>query len=162
MELGEPDASGRRRPIPIKGSEFNTDVDNVIIAIGQAVDKSRLPSELEYTGWGTLSVDPVTLQTNIEGVFASGDVVSGPADIIAAIAAGKEAAVSVDRYLRGVDMKEGRPKTVKRVEEVSKEGAKPKARAAMPVLGLKKREGFAEVGKIDNITITINGSRVTG
>ena len=145
MELGEPDASGRRRPIPIKGSEFNMDVDNVIIAIGQAVDKSTLPKELEYTGWGTLSVDPVTLQTNIEGVFAGGDVVSGPADVIGAIAAGKEAAISIDRYLSGVDLKEGRPSSVKKVEEVSKEGVEEKARVAMPVLEPKKREGFAEV-----------------
>ena len=145
MELGEPDASGRRRPVPIKGSEFNMDVNNVIIAIGQAVDKSTLPKELEYTGWGTLSVDPVTLQTNIEGVFAGGDVVSGPADVIGAIAAGKEAAISVDRYLGEVDLKEGRPSSVKKVEEVSKEGVEEKARVAMPVLEPKKREGFAEV-----------------
>jgi len=145
MELGEPDASGRRRPILIKGSEFNVDIDNVIIAIGQAVDKAMLPKELEYTGWGTLSVDPVSLQTNIEGVFAGGDVVSGPADVIAAIAAGKEAAISIDRYLSGVDMKEGRPTSIKRVKEVSKEGVEPKARAAMPTLELGQRREFAEV-----------------
>jgi heterodisulfide reductase subunit A len=77
MELGEPDASGRRRPMPIKDSEFEIDVDSVIIAVGQAVDKAVLPKELEYTGWGTIAVDQVTLQTNIEGVFAGGDVVSG-------------------------------------------------------------------------------------
>jgi len=103
MELGEPDASGRRRPIPVKGSEFNMDIDNVIIAIGQTVDKAMLSKELEYTDRGTLSVDPITLQTNIEGVFAGGDVVdvvAGPADIIGAVAAGKEAAISIDRYLR--------------------------------------------------------------
>ncbi|TRZ49454.1 MAG: FAD-dependent oxidoreductase, partial [Dehalococcoidia bacterium] len=82
MELGEPDASGRRRPIPIKGSEFNMDIDTVIMSIGQAVDKTMLPKELEYTSWETLSVDPVTMQTNIEGVFAGGDVVSGPSDVI--------------------------------------------------------------------------------
>ncbi len=145
MELGEPDASGRRRPLPIKGSEFNVEVDNVIMAIGQTVDKSQLPKELEYMSWGTLSVDPVTLQTNIEGVFAGGDVVSGPSDVIAAITAGKEAAISIDRYLEGRDLKEGRPETLKRVEEVSKEGVEPKARAAMPVLEPKKREGFTEV-----------------
>jgi heterodisulfide reductase subunit A len=145
MELGEPDASGRRRPVPIKGSEFDMDVDSVIFAIGQGVDKTALPKELEYTGWGTLAVDQVTLQTNIEGVFAGGDVVSGPADVIAAVAAGKEAAISIDRYLRGVDMKEGRPKPVRRVKEVSKKGVEVKARQAMPILDPKKREGFAEV-----------------
>jgi heterodisulfide reductase subunit A len=145
MELGEPDASGRRRPVPIKGSEFDIDVDSVIIAIGQGVDKAALPEELEYTEWGTLSVDQVTLQTNIEGVFAGGDVVSGPSDVIAAIATGKEAAISIDRHLRGVDLKEGRPKPVKRVKEVSKKGVEVKARQAMPILDLNKREGFAEV-----------------
>jgi len=145
MELGEPDASGRRRPVPIKGSEFNIDVDSVIIAVGQGVDKTALPKELEYTGWGTLAVDQVTLQTNIEGVFAGGDVVSGPADVIAAIAAGKEVAISIDRYLRGVDLKEGRPTPMKRVKEVSKKGVEARARQAMPILDLKKREGFTEV-----------------
>jgi heterodisulfide reductase subunit A len=145
MELGEPDASGRRRPVPVEGSEFNMDVDSVIMAIGQGVDKEALPKELEYTTWGTLVVDPVTLQTNIEGVFAGGDVVSGPADVIAAVAAGKEAATSIDRYLRGVDLKEGRPAPVKRVKEVSKEGVEAKARQAMPTLAPGKREGFTEV-----------------
>jgi heterodisulfide reductase subunit A len=145
MELGEPDASGRRRPVPIKGSEFDMDVDSVIMAVGQGVDKTALPKELEYTGWGTLSVDQVTLQTNIEGVFAGGDVVSGPADVIAAIAAGKEAAISIDRHLRGVDLREGRPKPIRRVKEVSKNGVEAKARQAMPTLDPNKREGFAEV-----------------
>jgi len=146
MELREPDASGRRRPVPIEGSEFDMDVDSVIIAIGQGVDKAALPQELEYTGWGTLSVDQVTLQTNIEGVFAGGDVVSGPADVIAAIAAGKEAAISIDRYLRGVDLKEGRPTPVRRVKEVSKDGVETRARQAMPTLAPGSRDGsFAEV-----------------
>ena len=145
MELGEPDASGRRRPVPIKGSEFNMDVDSVIMAVGQAIDKAVLPKELEYTAWGTLAVDQVTLQTNIEGVFAGGDLVSGPADVIAAIAAGKEAAISIDRYLRGVDLKVGRPTPITRVKEVSKKGVVPKARHTLPTLELQKRKGFAEV-----------------
>jgi len=145
MELGEPDASGRRRPIPIKGSEFNMDVDTVIIAIGQAVDKTVLPKELEYTSWGTLVVDPVTLQTNIEGVFAGGDVVAGPSDVIASVTAGKEAAISIDLYFSGGDLKVGRPAPLERVKEVSKEGVAKKARAAMPTLELEKRKGFVEV-----------------
>jgi len=145
MELGEPDASGRRRPVPIKGSEFDMDVDSVIMAVGQGVNKDTLPKELEYTDWGTLKVDQLTLQTNIEGVFAGGDVVSGPADVIAAVAAGKEAAISIDRHLRGVDLKEGRPEPVKKAEEVSKKGVEPKARPKMPTLDADKREGFVEV-----------------
>jgi heterodisulfide reductase subunit A len=145
MQLGEPDESGRRRPVPVKGSEFDMEVDNVIMAVGQGVDKDALPKELEYTSWGTVKVDQVSLQTNIEGVFAGGDVVSGPADVIAAVAAGKEAAISIDRHLRGVDLKEGRPEPRKKVEEVSKKGVEPKERPVMPTLDLSKREGFAEV-----------------
>jgi heterodisulfide reductase subunit A len=146
MELGEPDDSGRRRPMPVKGSEFALNVDNVIIAIGQAVDKAGLPEELTYTGWGTLSVDPVTLETSISGVFAGGDTVAGPADVIGAIAAGKEAAESIDRYLSGTDLRQGRPKQITRVKEVAKDGVPQQARAAMPILDVKRREGsFVEV-----------------
>ena len=145
MKLGKPDASGRRRPIPIKGSEFNMDVDNVIIAIGQEVDRAMLPSKLEYTDSGTLCVDPVTLQTNVEGVFAGGDVVDGPSDAITAIAAGKKAAISIDRYLRGADLEEERPAPLQKVKEVPKEGVKTKTRSAMPVLRPEERKDFIEV-----------------
>jgi heterodisulfide reductase subunit A len=85
------------------------------------------------------------LQTNIEGVFAGGDVVSGPDDVISAIEAGKEAAISIDHYLRGTDLKKGRPTRPERVKEVSKEGIAIKARKTMPLLELDKRQGFAEV-----------------
>jgi len=146
MELGEPDASGRKRPIPVKGSEFTMDVDNVIIAIGQVVDKAGLPDKLAYAEQGTLKTDAVTYETNMAGVFAGGDVVSGPADVIGAIAAGKEAAESIDRYLNGTDLRQGRPERLNRVEEISKEGVKPKSRAAMPMLDPEQRVGsFTEV-----------------
>ena len=122
------------------------DVDNVIMAIGQTVDKTGLPKELDYTGWGTLSVDPVTLETNISGVFAGGDVVAGPADVIAAIAAGKEAAESIDRYLSGTDLHQGRPEQITRVKEISKEGVQLRSRVVMPLLDLQQRKGsFVEV-----------------
>jgi heterodisulfide reductase subunit A len=68
MELGEPDESGRRRPVPVKGSEFDMDVDSVIMAVGQGVKKEALPKELEYTNWGTIKVDQTTLQTNSEAL----------------------------------------------------------------------------------------------
>jgi heterodisulfide reductase subunit A len=145
MELGAPDASGRRRPVPIEGSEYIMGVDNVIMAIGQAVDKSKLPDKLEYTRLGTLQVDGVTLQTNIDGVFAGGDVVSGPADVISVVATGKEAATSIDRYLRGVDLKEDRPEPRERVKDINKEGVQKKARAKMPSLPPAERKGFTEV-----------------
>ncbi|MFO7773880.1 MAG: FAD-dependent oxidoreductase [Dehalococcoidia bacterium] len=108
MEMGAPDASGRRRPVRVEGSEFTMDVDNVIIAIGQAMDRATMPEGLANTDWGALVVDPVTFQTNIEGVFAAGDGVSGPSDIVGAIGGGKQAAISIDRYLRGVDTQEDR------------------------------------------------------
>jgi uncharacterized 2Fe-2S/4Fe-4S cluster protein (DUF4445 family)/NADPH-dependent glutamate synthase beta subunit-like oxidoreductase len=145
MELGEPDDSGRRRPIPIKGSEFEVDVDNVIVAIGQTVDKTVLLEELEYTSQGTLSVDPDTLQTNVEGIFAGGDVVLGPSDVITSIAAGQQAAISIELYLKGADLKRGRPAPLKRVEEVPKTGVEKVARKVVPMLEPEKGRGFAEV-----------------
>ncbi|MDD4873765.1 MAG: FAD-dependent oxidoreductase, partial [Dehalococcoidales bacterium] len=146
MHLGEADESGRKSPIPEKGSEFIIDVETVITAIGQVIDRAELPKELEFTVWGNLSVDPVTLETNISGVFAGGDVVAGPMDVIAAIAAGKEAAESIDRYICGVDMREGRNEQITRVKNVSKDKIKPKSRVEMPSLELIKRRGsFNEV-----------------
>ena len=108
MELGGYDPTGRRSPVPVKGSEFSLDVNNLFIAVGESVDRAMLPKELEFTSQGTVLVNPDTLQTSVDGVFAGGDAVTGPRDVIGAIATGKEAAVSIDRYLRGVDLREGR------------------------------------------------------
>lgn len=141
MKLGEPDASGRRRPIPVEGSEFAIDLDMVIMAIGQAADVSFLNKDekFELTRWGTFKVDPDTLQTNVSGVFAGGDVVTGPATIIEAIAAGKEAAESIDRFIRGVDLKEGRKTKQDRVEDVEiPDDVEVQVREKMPVLDLAK------------------------
>jgi len=107
MELGEPDETGRRRPIPIENSEFTTELDTVILAIGESPDLSFLPEEIEVSEQNTILVDPVTMETNLPGVFAGGDVVSGPASVIEAIAAGKRAALSIDRYLKDEDTKGG-------------------------------------------------------
>jgi NADPH-dependent glutamate synthase beta subunit-like oxidoreductase len=103
MRLGEPDESGRRRPIPIEGSEYTTDLDSVILAIGEAPDLSLLPKGMEVAEGNTIAVDPFTMETSLPGVFAGGDAVSGPATVIEAIVAGKRAAVSIDRYLKGGD-----------------------------------------------------------
>ncbi|RLB13780.1 MAG: 4Fe-4S ferredoxin, partial [Deltaproteobacteria bacterium] len=110
MELGEPDSSGRRRPIPIPGSEYDMEIDQLIAAIGQRPDLSALQEVLgvEFTKWGTIQVDPITYATAREGVFAGGDVQTGPWVAIGAIAAGREAAESIVRYFDGRDMKEGR------------------------------------------------------
>jgi len=110
MQLGEPDASGRRRPVPIQGSEFDLEVDTVIPAIGQTPDLSFLTKDsgLEITDWGTLKVDPLTLATSREGLFAGGDAVLGPKTAVEAINHGHESAISIDRYLTGVDLRQGR------------------------------------------------------
>ncbi len=102
MKLGEPDESGRRRPIPIIGSEFVVDSDTVIPALGQTSDvefAKRLGAKTSRRGM--MVVNEATLETNIEGVFAGGDVTTGPAMVIDAIAAGKKAAQSIDEYLKG-------------------------------------------------------------
>ncbi|HEY32442.1 MAG TPA: FAD-dependent oxidoreductase [Dehalococcoidia bacterium] len=108
MELGDYDATGRRSPTPVKGSEFNVDIDNLLVAVGESVDRAMLPEGLESTEWGTVHVNTNTLETNTAGVFAGGDVVTGPRDVIGAIVTGKEAAISIDRYLKGEDLREGR------------------------------------------------------
>jgi len=105
MELGEPDASGRRRPVPIPGSEFTLDVDTIIAAIGQNVESDGLGLE---TKWGRLVADQDTMQTALPGVFAGGDAVTGPASVVEAIGAGIRAAESIHRYLRGTNLREGR------------------------------------------------------
>ncbi len=115
MKLGEPDASGRRKPIPIQGSEHTHVVDTVIVAIGQLTETSYLPSILLDERSGTISVDPLTLETRIPGVFAGGDIATGPASVIEAIGAGQRAAVSIDCYLKGRDLRAGREEEIEEV-----------------------------------------------
>jgi heterodisulfide reductase subunit A-like polyferredoxin len=109
MELGKPDASGRRRPIPRPGSEFTVECDMIVPAIGQRANLTCIEdSGINTTRWGTIEADPVTYMTSREGVFAAGDVHVGPWIAIGAVAGGKEAAESIDRYLQGKDMAAGR------------------------------------------------------
>ena len=145
MELGEPDESGRRRPVPIEGSEFTVEADTLIMAIGQKVDQEMVPGKLTYSRWGTLEVDQETMATEIEGVFAGGDAVTGPDTVIGAVAAGKEAAISIDRYFRGEDMKTDRPTKREPVEDVDKKGIQQHARREEPMLDTSKRDASAEV-----------------
>ncbi len=151
MELGEPDASKRRRPIPVQGSDFTMEVDTVIPAIGQIPDLSFLKgSEIETTPQGTIKTDPVTLETSKQGVFAGGDAVSGPWIAIEAVAAGKEAAISIDRYLRGEDLREGRKKPdLKKASFDEIYADQPKApRKRMGTIPLEeRRRSFSEVKK---------------
>jgi formate dehydrogenase beta subunit len=100
--LGEPDASGRRSPVPIEGSEFVVPADTVIPAVSQAADLSFLPVEASFeVNRGRLKVDPATYATNIRGVFACGDFVTGPTTLIESAGHGKKAAYAIDRYLDG-------------------------------------------------------------
>jgi len=110
-ELGPPDDSGRRRPVPVQGSEFVIDCDTVIPAIGQKTDitwTSQVP-ELDLTTRNTVDVHPQTMQTSVPHVFAAGDAVSGPATVIEAVAAGHRAAAAMHRYLEGEDLANGDP-----------------------------------------------------
>ena len=102
MKLGEFDKSGRRKSVPIEGSNFFIDVDNVIPAVSQYADLPFIKKgEIGVTSWGTFVVEDDTLMTSMDGVFAGGDVARGPDTVIQAIADGKKAAVSIDKYLGG-------------------------------------------------------------
>ena len=105
MELGEPDASGRRRPIPIEGSEFDMAVDTVVMALGTRpnplIFSKESGSGLERTRWGTVVADETTGKTTQDRVWAGGDIVTGAATVISAMGAGKRAATDIDRYLNG-------------------------------------------------------------
>jgi coenzyme F420-reducing hydrogenase delta subunit/Pyruvate/2-oxoacid:ferredoxin oxidoreductase delta subunit len=147
MSLGPPDETGRRRPIPMEGSDFMFPVDTVILAIGETPDISFLPKEVEVTRRNTIAVDPTTLETKMLRVFAGGDVVTGPSSVIEAIAAGKRAAISIDRYLRGFDLRAGREEKMLETKWVTNEKAlEKKPRQQMPLLAPDQRlRNFHEV-----------------
>ena len=109
MELGEPDASGRRKPVPISNETFELPVDMIVPAIGQEAAQGPLADcGLNLSRWGNIEVDDITYQTSRPGVFAAGDVHTGPWIAIEAVGGGIEAAESIDRYLQGLDLREGR------------------------------------------------------
>jgi len=104
MQLGEPDASGRRRPVVIEGSEFAIDVDTVIVSIGVSPNPliaKALPS-LETTRWGTITVNQETMQTSVPDIFAGGDIVRGGATVILAMGDGRRAAEGMNKYLQSL------------------------------------------------------------
>jgi NADPH-dependent glutamate synthase beta subunit-like oxidoreductase/2,4-dienoyl-CoA reductase-like NADH-dependent reductase (Old Yellow Enzyme family) len=146
-ELGEPDGSGRRRPLPLKGSEFVVAADMVIAAIGEVPELAFLGTSGVAVEKGFITADPRTMATNVKGIFAAGDVVSGPATVIEAIAAGTRAALAIDRFLRGQDMAEEvvEPRIIG-IEEIDLTRFKKRERETMPSLAAKKRtKGFGEV-----------------
>ncbi len=99
-ELGEPDSSGRRRPVVIDGSEFMLDVDTVIVAIGNGSNPlvSQTTPELEVNKWGNLIVDD-KMKTSVDGIYAGGDIVLGAATVILAMGEGRKAAAAINEYL---------------------------------------------------------------
>ncbi len=150
MELTEPDSSGRKRPVPIPGSEYDIEIDQLIPAIGQRPDLAAIEnvSGLTFSRWGTAEVDAVTYATEREGVFAGGDLQSGPWVAIGAVGAGKEAAESILRYIEGRDMAAGREPVVTEnpMYRPIPEDEPIMPRAHMPELPVEKRRGnFGEV-----------------
>ena len=103
MTLGEPDASGRRRPVAEKGSEFTMDLETVVVAIGNSPNPLIVSTTegLAAQKWGGIVVDESTCQTSKQGVYAGGDAVTGAATVILAMGAGKQAAASIDEYIKG-------------------------------------------------------------
>ena len=100
--LGKPDAGGRPRPVPIEGSEFVLEVDTVLPAVSQSPDTSFLSDVFSRSKWDMVEVDPISFMTNVEGVFAVGDYITGPRDVISVIADGHRASSSIHRYFQGL------------------------------------------------------------
>ncbi len=152
MELGEMDESGRKRPVPVEGSEFIIELDTVIAAIGEETDCDFLEKEqnVKLTKWNTISVDIETLATSKEGVFAGGDVVSGPNTVIEAMSAGKIAAEMIDKYIRGEPIKRKyeltRPSMYVPPVELTEEELEDAKRPEIPfILVNKRKKNFLEV-----------------
>ncbi len=155
MELGEPDASGRRRPVPIEGSETLIEADMIISAIGQRPDVTfketdRNLEELEITRWNTIDNEPVTLQTSMPKVFTGGDSATGASLVVEAIGGGRRAARSIHQYLTGEEITA--PERVLFKTHIPEslfdhvEGVVPKPRAEMPELPVAGRiKTFEEV-----------------
>lgn len=106
MELGEPDSSGRRRPVPVKGSDYFTPADTILMAIGQDVDSAALnESHLDTNKWGHIVIDEATMMTNVAGVFAGGDCATGAATVVEGVGAGRKGAYAISAWLAGADAK---------------------------------------------------------
>lgn len=147
MELGEPDASGRRSPVPVKGAEETIPVDTIISAIGQSVNPEGLEG-VALSRWGSLAVDEATMATNIPGVFAGGDGVTGPGIAIEAVAQGRKAALAMSMYLRGLDLAVTEPYLVEQTDLTPEDFAdvSKQPRTTMPHLKpVQRRDNFKEV-----------------
>jgi NADH-quinone oxidoreductase subunit F len=147
MELGEVDETGRRRPVPVKGSEFIMDFDTVVTAIGQVSEEGNRFG-LSLDKGNVIPVNFETMATEKSGVFAGGDVATGPASIVEAIVAGRKAAASIDKYLGGRGQID---EVLAPLEEPSpclghEDGFADRCRVAMPCRHVSQRlDGFDEV-----------------
>ncbi len=154
-ELGDIDDSGRRRPVPIEGSEFTIPLDSLVVGIGEQPDTESLREMgIAADSGGALMVDRDTLSTSREGVFAGGDIVTGSNTVIEAVAAGKKAAVVIDRYLRGEDLWQT-PEVklpdffIEPVEISEEEADEGIPRVEIPMIPVESRAGnFNEVDKV--------------
>lgn len=159
IQLGEPDASGRRRPIKIDGSEFELELDYILAAIGQKtnvnfLDDINTHSEEKFVlnKWGDIQADKDTLQTSIRNIFAAGDAVTGPATLIEAIAQGRKAARSCHQYLVGAPVKGEPYEFISRKDNFEKQQSSDyidyyvhQEREEMPTLPPAERKNFSEV-----------------
>ncbi len=152
MKLGKVDESGRCRPIPIEGSEFTIDLDTLVVAIGEEAECDFLCEKhgVELTKWNTIIADGETFVTAHSGVFAGGDIVSGPATVIEAMSAGKVASQMIDKYIQGKPLKREykrtRPSKYLSPVELTDEEIEKADRPEVPRLEMEKRKsGFLEV-----------------
>jgi NADPH-dependent glutamate synthase beta subunit-like oxidoreductase len=147
--LGEKDASGRRRPEPVPGSETEVELDTFIIAISEQPETEHI-KEVKTQKWGGIVIDPETLLTNVKGVFAGGEAVTGPGTVIDAIAAGKKAAKIMHRYLTGKGLVVFEdivlPETYIEPADGDEEDSREMGRTKIPHLAVVKRnKNFCEV-----------------
>jgi formate dehydrogenase major subunit len=160
MELGEPDASGRRRPVPVQGSDFDVEVDVILAAIGQKtmaefledVNGTGPEGELKVNRWGDLDADKHTLQTGVPSIFACGDGVTGPATLIEAVGQARIASRSCHQFLTGQTVEPERGEFLSRKENFRTQEPKDYAgsfafqtREEMPTLDPEQRRNFSEV-----------------
>jgi len=154
MKLVAPDASGRRRPVPIKGSNFRINCDSIISAIGEEVDLSYLTEDIKSTGW---SIDADEWgRTSVANIFAAGDCVTGPKMVVDAIGAGKRVAIAIDGYLLGREIKTHPKSEIVQFTNLNLAYFEPAPRIALPSLTVQERKrNFKEVNLGYNETLTI-------
>jgi len=150
MELGEPDESGRRRPVPVAGSEFIIKADLLIRAVSQKTDINFDKSgKLELSKWQTIAAKPLTLETSAKGIFAGGDAVNGPETVVKAIADGYRAAESIRRFINAKDLEESRELPDHKIKDEPDpelfEGVEKAQRIELPETRLNDRSNFKEV-----------------